>query len=516
MADSYVSDNSTAPQGSAGVLYVDTSPNRRSFLRFDVTGLAGRTVVGARLRMRQTDRSQIGGRVWGVSNTSWSESVTWADQPALDGPLLASIGSVSKDVWYDIGLAGWTPADGPVAFGMDSTSNNGASWASRESTNPPRLLIEVHRIEGLVIDGTSQIANKFNGSSEPTFWGSNARVAVTQTGRTLAIFGSHGQGVQLAWRDPGGGWLTSTTGAVDGGALLAGTGTGDWPGSIVVGDDGTGVERAWAVFSGQDAAKTKALYLRRLSNLDARGGPTVGPLVTLDASGNAFADIALDGAGRAAVTWLDLQLDGTAVTKVGWITDLGTDTPTLSSVASVIAPAEGAATLSRAPDGMRLVAENLGALVFARNPAAAPLTSWSIDPATSPVNADARPSAIALASGELLVAADDADDVHVVRLNADGTTASIEVDTDGRQHGSLSGDGTSAVLLAVNAGRTQVLSRTFDGSSWSSETVEMAQSGAGFAWPSSSRTLGTRIRLIVQGPSGSSTQRSVLAFQRLR
>ena len=52
------------------------------------------------------------------------------------------------------------------------------------------------------VDGLSSLASSSVGSSEPTYYTGNSRLAVTRGGRLLAVHGRHTSGVQLAWRDP--------------------------------------------------------------------------------------------------------------------------------------------------------------------------------------------------------------------------------------------------------------------------------------------------------------------------
>jgi hypothetical protein len=121
----------------------------------------------------------------------------------------------------------------------------------------------------------------------------------------LATYRRAGKGVQLAWRDGGGAWQSVTTGSVVDGllhnqadSLLA---------SIAVERDTTGAERAWVVISDPNPSRARPLVLRRLSNLDAAGGPSVGPLVTLDspAGGTYRGDIAFErpAGGNALARW---------------------------------------------------------------------------------------------------------------------------------------------------------------------------------------------------------------------
>ena len=128
----------------------------------------------------------------------------------------------------------------------------------------------------------SRVAAPAEGSSDPTWYASNRRVAVTSRGRVLVVHGSHLQGVQLKWKDPGEPWRKKTTGRVTDGLLLRGTGTGDWTASIDVARDRDGRQHAWVVWSGWSATNPQTLTMRRLTRLDSPDGPQVGPGVTYE------------------------------------------------------------------------------------------------------------------------------------------------------------------------------------------------------------------------------------------
>ena len=152
----------------------------------------------------------------------------------------------------------------------------------------------------LPIDGLSEVAGPEFASSDPTYYSGNRRAAMTAGGRMLVVHGRHASGVQLAWRDPAGGWQRTTTGATADGSMLAGAGTGDRPASIAVAQDDDQAEHAWVVWGGQNSGSGTAVRMRRLSNLDSPDGPSVGPVVTIDEPGGGGAyrpDLAFQRAG---------------------------------------------------------------------------------------------------------------------------------------------------------------------------------------------------------------------------
>lgn len=252
---SAASDKPATSYGTAAKLEVDGKPSKITFLRFDVSGIEGRVVKNARLRMYQVDSSTAGGRVVAMSNTTWTESLTWNTRPTADGPVVATFGAVASKTWYEVPLHNVTLADGAFSFAIDSTSSNGADWASRESANPPQLIADIENGESPPPPPepgeieVSTVAGPTEGSSDPTYYANNRHIAVTAGGRELAVHGRHATGIQLAWRDAGGSWQRTTNGAVADGLLLRNTGTGDWPASIAVGGDPSD-QQAWVVWGG--------------------------------------------------------------------------------------------------------------------------------------------------------------------------------------------------------------------------------------------------------------------------
>ena len=144
-ADTHVDSSSpTAGFGTAVSFWVDGSPLKQGFIRFQVTAVEGRTITGAHLRLYQTDSSSSGGRVWSMDSNSWTEATTWNTRPAIDGQQLGAIGAVAEEAWYDVSLAPAAVAgDGPVSFAIDSADPDGARWSSREGAHPPELAIDL-------------------------------------------------------------------------------------------------------------------------------------------------------------------------------------------------------------------------------------------------------------------------------------------------------------------------------------------------------------------------------------
>jgi len=143
--DAYiVSDSPTTNDEAATRLEVDNSPIKHFLLKFYIYGLNGRQIVSAKLRLYNIDPSSKGGDFYGVSDNSWEEeTLTWNNAPAALPTLLASLGSVSANNWYEVDLTSLITGEGTYSLRITSTSSDGADYSSKEGANPPQLIITV-------------------------------------------------------------------------------------------------------------------------------------------------------------------------------------------------------------------------------------------------------------------------------------------------------------------------------------------------------------------------------------
>lgn len=517
-ADTYVTSAAPATAyGTSTSMRVDRNPTDTTYLRFDLSGLAGREVTAAALRLYQRNSSPRGGDVHLVSDTAWTEAMTFDTRAAVDGPRLAGFDAVEAGTVYDLALPGLAVADGPVALAVVGVDTDSSVWASRESKlGPPRLILEVS--SSVPADGLAQVAPPSDGSSDPTYFGTNHRLAASSAGRLLTVFGRHGEGVQLAWRDPSGTWSTVTRGAVADGRMLGGTGTGDWSASIAVGRDRSGAEHAWVVMSGTNFTRVRTLQLRRLSELDSTAGPSVGPLVTLDAPalGDARPDVQAGPAG-VAVTW-DRRAGDTAFQHVtAWLDDPSSPSPALVGEAIHFTTTSSSrwGTLAVGTDGVtrNIVRSASGRLVQYTHAGG----GWTAG-ANGPLIAG-YPAAAALSGGETVVAVESDTAAHVTTVFrvAAGGTAAVALTLDGWAQPSVATDGASVWVVGVRSADGAVVSRRFDPAlGWTAaDDVEIDGATAGAAsWPNARRDVQGRLQLVVRGPSGGTARHAVLLWQR--
>lgn len=142
-ADTFVrSDAPTTAAGSSNEIDVDGSPMKRTLIRFNVTGIAGRTVSSAVLRLSCVNATSVGGEVRLGTSTTWNESVTWNTAPTTGTVVAGFLPAVSIGKSYDVDLSKVVTADGTYSFDIVSTASDGAAYGSRESSTPPQLIVE--------------------------------------------------------------------------------------------------------------------------------------------------------------------------------------------------------------------------------------------------------------------------------------------------------------------------------------------------------------------------------------
>lgn len=153
VADAYVDATTPAVnQGSNGWLiidYVSATSSVVSYLKFDLSSLAGRTITDARLRLHtQTDLSSgsVGPQIVKlVNNTSWNEAtITWDTRPSVSSIQLGSFSNTMVNTSFDVSLSTSDlqgKIGGLMSMAIDSTSTDGSFLMSSEATIGPQLII---------------------------------------------------------------------------------------------------------------------------------------------------------------------------------------------------------------------------------------------------------------------------------------------------------------------------------------------------------------------------------------
>ncbi|MGH2944708.1 MAG: DUF7594 domain-containing protein [Solirubrobacteraceae bacterium] len=143
--DTYIdADRPTSNYGYATSLAIDASPRRDLLLKFAPSGISGRRILSAKLRLYNVGSSNDGGDYRRVPDSSWSEgSVTWNTAPEAESAIVAALDDVARDKWYELDVTPLVRGDGAVSVRGSTTSSDGADWSSTEGSgaNRPQLVI---------------------------------------------------------------------------------------------------------------------------------------------------------------------------------------------------------------------------------------------------------------------------------------------------------------------------------------------------------------------------------------
>jgi hypothetical protein len=190
-ADAYVTQAKPDSNfGTAPVLRTDDFPRlERSYLRFDVAGLAG-SVTKATLRLYAGSRDRFGYTVWSLISTDWSEygadGITYTNAP-LPGVVVATSGAVARDTWTSVDVTGLVHGDGAVSLALTASGSSAGVYASRETgATAPQLVVETLTTPGAVTTTTSSVTSSSTTSSTTTSSTTSSTTSTTLAPTTTA------------------------------------------------------------------------------------------------------------------------------------------------------------------------------------------------------------------------------------------------------------------------------------------------------------------------------------------
>jgi hypothetical protein len=138
--------------GTGTVLSVDSSPVvETTYLKFDLSAYAGRTLESAVLQLRSAGSGSTGQQnVKLVADDSWTEGgITYSNRPSL-GTSIGTLGPTTTNTNYSVpltlsGVAGELGQQ--LSLGMDSSSSDGLDLSSKEagSTAAPKLVLTLKK-----------------------------------------------------------------------------------------------------------------------------------------------------------------------------------------------------------------------------------------------------------------------------------------------------------------------------------------------------------------------------------
>jgi arylsulfatase A-like enzyme len=159
------------------------APTKRGYVKFDISGLAG-TVTSARLRVYATT-SPVPAMTARTVTSSWQEStITWNNAPPAGVSLGTSIAG-STAGYYDIPLS----SVGTGAFVVTTSSSTVLRLATRETANPPQLVVETSSTTTSSSSSTSSSTTTTGPTTTgPTTTGATTTTTVPPTGAPNVLF----------------------------------------------------------------------------------------------------------------------------------------------------------------------------------------------------------------------------------------------------------------------------------------------------------------------------------------
>ncbi|MGF9647880.1 Ig-like domain-containing protein [Pseudarthrobacter oxydans] len=149
-ADSYVSAGAgTTNYGTSTMLGVDASTEEITYLKFNLSAYAGRTVQSAVLQLRSAGSGSTGTQnVRLVADDTWTETgITYNNKPARGTSILGTLGPTTTNTNYNISLNAVAvngELNGELSLGMDSSSSDGVDLNSKEASSglyAPKLVL---------------------------------------------------------------------------------------------------------------------------------------------------------------------------------------------------------------------------------------------------------------------------------------------------------------------------------------------------------------------------------------
>ena len=143
-ADAYVNQAQTSTNfGSAPQLFAGATPTMRSYVKFVVPNLGG-TVSRATLSVYATQDSAAGFAVRSAGN-GWQEgTVVYSGSPNPSGTITASSGPLTAGMWTTVDVTPLVKSNATITFALTGTGSPAAALASRESSTPPRLDVDIN------------------------------------------------------------------------------------------------------------------------------------------------------------------------------------------------------------------------------------------------------------------------------------------------------------------------------------------------------------------------------------
>ena len=145
IADAYINQMSPSTNyGGSIQLRIDGSPLVYSYLRFNVSGLAGRPIAKVIFQIFANSNLSGGYQVHLVSDNSWEENaITYASAPSFNSSLITS-GNITSGQWVQVDITSLITGEGLISLALTDSRGTAVSFASRETkATAPQLIVSV-------------------------------------------------------------------------------------------------------------------------------------------------------------------------------------------------------------------------------------------------------------------------------------------------------------------------------------------------------------------------------------
>jgi hypothetical protein len=168
-ADAHVSESNPGTNyGNSTTLQVNgaSNPEVESFIRFTVTGISG-SIQAVRLRVYDTTNATNNGPAVYTTGTSWAETgITWTTRPGRLSGALDNKGIISTNTWVEYDVTSQVMGNGTFSFVLAADSSDGATFSSRQGSQPPQLVITL--ADSLTTTPSPTVTDTSTPSNTPT------------------------------------------------------------------------------------------------------------------------------------------------------------------------------------------------------------------------------------------------------------------------------------------------------------------------------------------------------------
>ena len=144
VADAYVSLSSPTKNYAAytdlKMLAFNGTYEYHPYFQFSVAGLGG-APVSAKLRLFVTDGGTSGGNWFAPTGSGTETTLNWNNAPPLTGTPFATVGAVPVGQWVEVDVTAQITGNGTYTFAATNPTTDMVTFASKESANPPQLVI---------------------------------------------------------------------------------------------------------------------------------------------------------------------------------------------------------------------------------------------------------------------------------------------------------------------------------------------------------------------------------------